>query len=108
MDKLPELVSANEAQAKKIADLESANAQAKADLETVKASLATVTAERDAFKASQADFDKRVAAEVAKAGIIPTPVAKTVPGPKADDPSKLTGLARAIAAEKALTSNPQR
>lgn len=89
MDKLQELLSANEAQAKEITQLKASLAtaqgeatQAKSDLETVKASLATVTTERDTLKASQSDFDKRVAAEVAKAGIRPTPVAKVTPGAK--------------------------
>lgn len=112
MDKLQELLDANEAQAKEITQLKASLAtaqgeatQAKADLETVKASLASVTTERDALKASQSEFDKRVAAEVAKAGILPAPVAKVTPGPKAADASQLTGLARAIAAEKARTTS---
>lgn len=86
-----DLVAANE---KLTADLTQANADLSAvkaslasvttERDTAQTSLATVTAERDALKASQADFDKSVATKVAEMGISPKPV------PKGAEAKKLT------------------
>jgi len=88
-----DLVSANE---KLTADLTQANADLTAvraslasvttERDTAAANLAEVTKERDALKSSQADFDKSVAAKVAEMGISANAV------PKGTEAKKLTHI----------------